>query len=62
MAHRAIGVLLAGGVMAASFSAGAVRTNNSIVRLSSGGSLTHSPFVAGGGQVHVVIDVNGWFE
>lgn len=44
------------------FSAGAVRTNNSIVRLSSGGSLTLSPFVAGGGQVHVVIDVNGWFE
>ena len=44
------------------FSGGAVRTNNSIVRLSTAGRLTLSPFVAGGGEVHVVLDVNGWFE
>lgn len=44
------------------FSAGRTRANNAILKISSSGLLQVSPFVAGGGTVHVVLDVNGWFE
>lgn len=46
------------------FAAGQTRTNNGIVRLapSGNGTLAVRPVLAGGGSVHVVIDVIGYFE
>lgn len=44
------------------FGAGGTRANNAILKVSSAGVLKVAPFVAGGGTVHVVLDVNGWFE
>jgi hypothetical protein len=44
------------------FPAGGTRTNNAILKISTAGVLKVAPFVAGGGTVHVVLDVNGWFE
>lgn len=46
------------------FSAGQTRANNAIVALASDGTgtLNIAPFVDGGGTVHVVLDVNGYFE
>jgi PKD repeat protein len=37
------------------------RANNAILRLSSGGSVKVNPFVASSGQVHLVMDVQGYF-
>jgi len=45
-----------------SFTAGQNRANNAILKISSSGVLKVAPSVAGGGTVHVVLDVNGWFE
>lgn len=45
-----------------SFAAGRTRANNAILKLSAGGVLKVSASVAGGGTVHVLLDVNGWFE
>jgi hypothetical protein len=45
-----------------SFTAGRDRANNAILKISSSGVLKVAPSVAGGGTVHVVLDVNGWFE
>jgi len=45
------------------FSAGAIRANNAILPLPGGGAgaLAAEPFVAGGGTVHMVVDVFGYF-
>jgi hypothetical protein len=58
----------AGGVpplaAAITFAPGQLRSNNAILRVGSGGTAalaTHAS-VAGGGTVHLVIDVNGYFE
>lgn len=45
-----------------SFKAGRDQANNAILKLSSGQALKVAPSVAGGGTVHLVLDVNGWFE
>ncbi len=45
-----------------SFKAGQNRANNAILKISSSGVLRVAPSVAGGGTVHVVLDVNGWFD
>ena len=45
-----------------SFTAGRNRGNNAILKISNSGVLKVAPSVAGGGTVHVVLDVNGWFE
>jgi len=46
------------------FRAGQVRANNAVVPLAAGGDGTLGVFasVAGNGTVHVVLDVNGYFE
>lgn len=44
------------------FSAGQVRANNAILRISTGGILATRAIVAGEGQVHVIVDVNGYFD
>lgn len=45
-----------------SFAAGQNRANNAILKLSAGDVLKVLASVAGGGTVHLVLDVNGWFE
>ena len=45
-----------------SFTAGRDRADNAILKISGSGVLRVAPTVAGGGTVHVVLDVNGWFE
>lgn len=46
------------------FAAGQLRSNNTTVRLSTNGdgTIAITPFVAGGGTVHVILDVMGYFE
>jgi Tol biopolymer transport system component len=46
------------------FAAGQTRANNAIVTLTPGveRGLAITPFVVGGGTVHVLVDVSGWFE
>lgn len=44
------------------FQAGIVRANNAILMVSADGGLNVSPFVAGGGTVDLLLDVNGWYE
>jgi PKD repeat protein len=44
-----------------SFVAGATRTNNALLAVSSDGKLKLRPLVGGGGSVHVVVDVVGFF-
>lgn len=46
------------------FAAGLTRANHAILPLSSdgAGSLAIRPFVAGGGAVQVIVDVDGYFE
>lgn len=45
------------------FSAGQVRSNNAVVRLSTNGdgTIAITPLVIGGGTVHVILDVMGYF-
>jgi PKD repeat protein len=38
------------------------RANNAILRLGAGGTVKVNPFVAGSGQVHLVMDVQGYFS
>jgi hypothetical protein len=45
-----------------SFTAGRDRATNAILKISNSDVLKVAPSVAGGGTVHVVLDVNGWFE
>ncbi len=49
---------------AISFGAGQTRANNAVLLLSSdgAGTLAGTATVAGGGQVHLILDVNGYFE
>lgn len=49
---------------AINFAAGETRANNAILKLAEDGSgiLRVLPFVAGGGTVDLILDVNGWFE
>ncbi|HEX7181237.1 MAG TPA: hypothetical protein VF756_05300 [Thermoanaerobaculia bacterium] len=46
------------------YAAGQTRANNAILPLASdgAGTLKIAPFVEGGGTVHVILDVNGYFE
>jgi hypothetical protein len=44
------------------FQAGIVRANNAVLMISADGVLNVSPFVAGGGTVDLLLDVNGWYE
>ncbi|HEV7669326.1 MAG TPA: hypothetical protein VGS22_12435 [Thermoanaerobaculia bacterium] len=44
------------------FGAGQTRANNAILSLGPDGAIAVSPFVAGGGQAHLVLDVAGYFE
>jgi hypothetical protein len=41
---------------------GQSRANNAILKISADGVLSVGSFVAGGGTVDLVLDVNGWFE
>jgi hypothetical protein len=47
-----------------SFAAGSVRANNAVLALAAdaSGTLAAEAFLAGGGQVHLVVDVNGFFR
>jgi hypothetical protein len=49
-------------VKTVAFERGGTRSNSAILKISNGGVLKAAPSVAGGGTVHVVLDVNGWFE
>ncbi len=44
------------------FGAGQTRANNAIISLGTDGSIAVLPFVSGGGQAHLVVDVTGYFE
>ncbi len=44
------------------FGAGQTRANQAIVSLGAGGSAAFRAFVAGGGQVDLLVDVNGYFQ
>ncbi|HVF61947.1 MAG TPA: hypothetical protein VNJ70_19240 [Thermoanaerobaculia bacterium] len=52
------------GTSTINFGAGQTRANNAILSLATDGmgTLAVLPHVLGGGSVHVVLDVNGWFE
>jgi hypothetical protein len=50
------------GTSAISFSAGRTRANNAIVRLATDGSGTIKVTDRSAGPVHVVVDVNGYFQ
>lgn len=52
------------GTSTLNFGAGQTRANNAILSLAldGTGSLAATPFVAGNGTVHVIVDVTGWFE
>jgi Tol biopolymer transport system component len=45
------------------FTAAVTRANNAVTGLAAGeGTLALRPTIAGDGSVHVIVDVNGWFE
>ena len=44
------------------FNAGAVRANNAVVALSAGGDMSVQPYIPPSGTVHVIVDVNGYFD
>jgi lysophospholipase L1-like esterase len=52
------------GTSVINFTAGQVRANNAILQLSSDGlgMVTVQPVVLGGGTVHLIVDVSGYFE
>lgn len=52
------------GTSTINFQAGSVRANNAILplALNGTGTLAVIPSVAGGGTVHLILDVSGWFE
>jgi hypothetical protein len=41
---------------------GVTRSNNAILKVSPDGFLDVRPVFDGGGTVHAIIDVNGWFQ
>ncbi|HYN22912.1 MAG TPA: hypothetical protein VE078_18275, partial [Thermoanaerobaculia bacterium] len=43
------------------FQAGQTRANNAVLSLAGDGSLAMHPAVTGGGTVHVILDVTGYF-
>jgi hypothetical protein len=47
---------------AINFAIGQTRANNAILPFSTDGVLAARPFVAGNGQVHLVIDITGYFN
>jgi Tol biopolymer transport system component len=47
---------------AISFQAGQTRASNAILALANDGTLAALPTITGGGTVHLVLDVVGWFE
>jgi hypothetical protein len=44
------------------FSANQVRGNNAVLSISDTGILTGNAFVGGNGTVHVIVDVNGYYQ
>jgi hypothetical protein len=44
------------------FSTNQVRGNNSVLSISAAGVLTGNAFVGGNGTVHVIVDVNGFYQ
>lgn len=50
------------GTTTLNFGAGQTRANNAVLSLGPDGSVSILPFVSGGGQAHLVIDVTGYFE
>jgi hypothetical protein len=54
----------ASGTGTVAFQAGQVRSNNAVLPLAfdGTGTLSATPFVGGGGTVHLILDVSGWFE
>ncbi len=58
------GDLPAPGASTINFAAGQTRANNAILPLAANGdgTLAVTPFVLGGGSVHVIVDVTGYFE
>jgi Tol biopolymer transport system component len=53
--------LLAPNTSTINFQAGQTRANNAVVSLAAEGSLAIRPAVTGGGTVHVIVDVTGYF-
>ncbi len=49
-------------VSTVNFSPDQTRANNAILAISADGVLQMGASVAGSGTVHVIVDVNGWFE
>ncbi|MEA2563252.1 MAG: hypothetical protein QOH06_4756 [Acidobacteriota bacterium] len=58
------GYLESTGTSTVSFQAGKVRASSAVLplALNGTGTLSLNPFVAGGGTVHLILDVSGWFE
>jgi Tol biopolymer transport system component len=58
------GYLESTGTSTVSFQAGKVRASSAILplALNGTGTLSLNPSVAGGGNVHLILDVSGWFE
>lgn len=50
------------GVSTLNFGGGQVRANNAVVALSSAGDFRINAFVLGDGQVHTIVDLNGYFQ
>lgn len=50
------------GTTTLNFGAAQTRANNAILSLGPDGSVSILPFVSGGGQAHLVVDVTGYFE
>jgi hypothetical protein len=52
------------GASSINFSAGQIRANNAILPLSTDGigDIAAESFILGGGTVHLLIDVNGYFQ
>jgi hypothetical protein len=44
------------------FGPGQTRANNAVLPIAADGRLTAGTFVLGGGSVHLILDVNGYFE
>jgi hypothetical protein len=58
------GYLESTGTSTVSFKAGTARASSAILplALNGTGTLSLNPSVAGGGSVHLILDVSGWFE
>ena len=58
------GNILAPGASTINFKADQTLANNAILSLATNGdgTLAFSPFVVGGGTVHVIVDLSGYFQ